>query len=448
MDFYITLITDLINTIVWLSFPFQLLTFKKKKKYVIVSITALLILEAMNIAVRLNETLYNTPLKTIIIMSLFLFIYIYCFEEKLSQKIIGCIGFYIILGLTEVSAFATFYLLGVEINSTNLIHNIATLTFIFVTWLLFLIFKNIFNKHIKNKQFSSEMWRFYIILASQFISSLIITYSIYINEKQLVDIVFTNPTMAILLSVYFIVSIFGDYFLYKILVINSENYDLKQELELSKIKDNLEIEYYKKLKDNIEATDKLNHDMKNMLTIIKSLATSDNEVSKEQALNMINNLSKEIEDNRIIRYCENDLINIVLVNKSKTMIENNIEFSTNINLPNTININDIDLCRIYSNIVDNAIDSCLNAKEKDNSFIVLNTNVVNNTLAIECTNYCDNKSKTDNKKLKSWKPNHKGLGIEILNSIAHEYNGVLYTDYNEDNETFNTKLTLSLNSSR
>lgn len=443
MDFYITLLVDLINTVVWLSFPFQLLTFKKQKKYMVISTLIFVILEAINILVRINVDLYDTPIKTILIMGLIMVLYITCFKEKLPYKIIGCFGFYIILGITEISAFATFYLLGIPIDQINLIHNIATLGYVFFSYFLFLVFKSIFNKSVKNKKFSSELWRFHIILASQFISTLLITYIIFMNENIIADIIFGNPTLVILLFVYFIVSLLADFFLYKVLVTNSENYEIKQALQIAKKKEELEYEYYNKLKVKADETDKLNHDMLNMLTIIKSLTAADSTVSKEQAATMIDDLTNKVNKNRTIKYCNNDILNIIISNKIDSSETSNIEFSANIDIPSETKIENIDLCRIFTNLLDNAICSCENSVDSNNLFVVLHANYTPEQLSIYCSNYCDASPKLVDNKFVSNKKNHKGLGIEILNNVAEKYNGKITTEYNQQANTFNTTIIMN-----
>lgn len=234
-----------------------------------------------------------------------------------------------------------------------------------------------------------------------------------------------------------------DIALYKVLLVNSENHDLKEELELSKIKSTYEMEYYNKLKDNISETRKMNHDISNMITVVQSMI-DDNKDSENylQATRIIDELSSTLSNNKIRIFCENELVNIIIINKYTSISENHIDFTANLNIPNNINIKDIDLCRIFTNIIDNAIESCIQCNNSNKNFIILSANIKDNNFVVKCENYCDKKVDLSDKKIKSTKKGHFGLGLEIISNIAETYSGYITTHY--ENNIFTTVALLKI----
>ena len=83
-----------------------------------------------------------------------------------------------------------------------------------------------------------------------------------------------------------------DIALYKVLLVNSENHDLKEALELSNLKNELELEYYNKMKVSIAETRKMNHDISNMITVVKAMVNDNNDNNSERANAIIQDLPK------------------------------------------------------------------------------------------------------------------------------------------------------------
>lgn len=59
------------------------------------------------------------------------------------------------------------------------------------------------------------------------------------------------------------------------------------------------------------------------------------------------------------RYCENQIVNAVLQNKSARIEQSEIQSSFSVSLPSDLPLQDIDLCALFANGLDNAIEACL-----------------------------------------------------------------------------------------
>lgn len=95
-------------------------------------------------------------------------------------------------------------------------------------------------------------------------------------------------------------------------------------------------------------------------------------------------------------------------------------------------INDYDLCRLVSNIIDNSINATRNAKDK--SQISINIEIDEKTLKINSENEFSNKTNDH-------KNGDHGNGIGIIKEIASKYNGTY--SYKHNDEIWKTQTVLN-----
>ena len=98
-----------------------------------------------------------------------------------------------------------------------------------------------------------------------------------------------------------------------------------------------------------------------------------------------------------------------------------------ISIGRSLNMEDIDLCRMLTNILENAVEGCQKVSEEQR-IIRLNLHSKGNFLFIKCENSCNEDNlRITNGKYKSSKKNSDkhGYGLKIINGIAEKYNGIL-----------------------
>lgn len=376
-------ILDLITTATFLQYPLQLLTLKKDKPiYKIIMGMFFVFTMIISFLSRTNEEFNANPFKPIVLFGVIAVTFFTCFSDKISQKTIAYVLFIASMCITELSVMALFTFMGFSLRDDKVANVLSNVVAILVLWILLLICKKIFDKNLKHKNYSSRMWQFDIIIVSQLMCSSAIAISVYNNNNF--ELTSANIILWIFVIATIICMVICDIALYKVLLVNSENHDLKEALELSNLKNELGLEYY----------------------------------------------------NKIRKFCDNELVNIIMINKYDTIKANHIEFSSNLNVPNNINVKNTDLCRLFTNIIDNAIESCVSSNDKGKVFIILSSQIKDNNFVVKCINYCDHNITDNIDNLQSTKPNHKGLGIEILKNITESYSGD-FTVSCEDN-TFTT----------
>ncbi len=219
-------------------------------------------------------------------------------------------------------------------------------------------------------------------------------------------------------SLFYVVS---DIVLFVMMKKLSQSEKIKEELRFREYKNQMNFDYYKSVEKNAEETRKLRHDMANILQVAGSLVEGDNR-DKETSKQILSQIRKEISEIRLEKYTENSLVNAIVSNKAAVCREKGISYDFDIRIPEEIGIEEIDICKVYVNIIDNAINAVLSLpNEKKN--IEIKSFVETGNLYISSKNYCS-EEKTKEKKPSS----EHGYGQKILAGIAEKYNGKFITD--------------------
>lgn len=123
--------------------------------------------------------------------------------------------------------------------------------------------------------------------------------------------------------------------------------------------------------------------------------------------------------------CENNIVNAVMQSQSAHCKKCGIHLDAFLDLPQDICINGIELCSIFSNIMDNAIDAC-SLLPKEYRKIYIYATIKQGFLIIKETNPCLSHAEAPVKP-----SNHSGLGLGILEELAQRRNGEIRIDHSE-----------------
>lgn len=127
-------------------------------------------------------------------------------------------------------------------------------------------------------------------------------------------------------------------------------------------------------------------------------------------------------------YCLNPVIDAVVSSKIKEANAANIQINVDLKVPEKEILSSSELCAIFSNILDNAINACISV-EKEKRIISLTSKKANDYWIIICENSYIDKSKI--KKENSIINNH-GWGLEIIKDIVSRHNGEIQIEKNDD----------------
>ena len=99
----------------------------------------------------------------------------------------------------------------------------------------------------------------------------------------------------------------------------------------------------------------------------------------------------------------------------------NILFDTSLELPEDTGVSDSDLCIVFGNCVENAIEACRGISGE--RFIRINTRLSGKMLAVTVDNSFDGELKNEGGALISRKREGEGIGISSIKAIAEKYGG-------------------------
>ena len=135
----------------------------------------------------------------------------------------------------------------------------------------------------------------------------------------------------------------------------------------------------------------------------------------------------------------NNVLNAIINSKIIVAVDKNIDINTSVNITEPIHIDDIDLCGLLGNLLDNAIEAC--ERTESNRFINIKIITVKNNLIILIQNSMSgNIELIDNEYFSSKRKGLLGRGIAQINKIVDEYNGVVTRKH--DNYIFETKIVM------
>ena len=180
------------------------------------------------------------------------------------------------------------------------------------------------------------------------------------------------------------------------------------------------LEYAKNIKRQYEETQRIQHDIKQVYSVMASLVSNK---KYDEALEYIKKADKNIILNEKIIDVENDFLNAILNSKISFAKENGIEVFC-VTEKNIAGIENEDLCTLIGNMLDNAIEACVKC-DKEDRFIEINISSYINKIIITVSNTVQNDVFSDNENLNTTKSETAlhGFGVKSIRQIAEKYNG-------------------------
>lgn len=207
----------------------------------------------------------------------------------------------------------------------------------------------------------------------------------------------------------------------------SKNNTLQNEVKLYHQQSELQHKYYDNLENKYKESRKLIHDVRNHLQSIERLYENKEKYLAKKYTNDIHLMLNELNQKY---YTSNRILNIILNDKYQIIKNTNIDFDCKIGEIDLDFIREIDITTIFANLLDNSIEAA--KKVEDNSYIKFHVNKFNDFIVINIVNSINEKPIMKNKKIKSTKINHDGLGLENIRKTLEKYEGSLVIDFNTD----------------
>lgn len=286
-------------------------------------------------------------------------------------------------------------------------------------YIIVIVLKNVYKKQVQ-EEFSGQ-WSYLLISA---ICSICILYMIA-NDTGMarITIVVTGiVVLAVNIMLYRFYVSMSDRFIYE-----QDNILLRKQMDI----------YEQQISANVENAEKIRairHDMKHHIREIKEL--SEKGMTKE-INEYIDMLAGDINEAQSYIDTGNAALDGIVNYYMSVAATENIIFDTNISVPQNMQIKTYDLNIIMGNLLDNAFENTMMAKNKQ---VLLKMKYFNSILYISSINTYTGAIKKSGEKFISLKDSSHGYGVDNIKRIVNKYNGNIEIDYK--NNVFNISIVL------
>jgi len=180
--------------------------------------------------------------------------------------------------------------------------------------------------------------------------------------------------------------------------------------------------------DIMSASDELRrrrHDFRHYLAVLKDY----NQNGKTKEIDQL--IDEQLQVKSVLPdkiFCENAAINAVLSYYHAASEEQGISTELHVEFPTTPpgNLSENELCVIFGNLLENAIEACAYIDDASKRFIVLKANIHMSTYVISMENSFDGNLRMENNQFFSRKRDEIGIGLMSIKGIARNRKGEAY----------------------
>lgn len=431
--FFIYCVSAIIDLTIYLIFIKAFLKEKKEFGFIrsaVIFMAGLFNLLAVTIV---KDPVFTLVSSTLIFTSLSVFLYtgslIYRLFSGLLVSMIGTLS-------EAVTIIAINYVIF-RISLDDFEHSIGYyLLGLFVSKIIFFTIVKllIYFKISRNNYIPKLSWFILFIIP---LLSILISYQIAINLRSYN---FFSSIMAIFSFVSILIINVIVFTMFEALIGHNE---IKEKYKMADHQLSIQRIHYNELFDDYKSTLGLKHDLKNHINILGSLLQSGNYDKAEKYLVAIHKNSHF--DSGMINTC-NPEMDAMISYKRRVAKNKGIIMDVDIQVPDIIPVEPMDICIILGNLLDNAIEACCSEKvQKNERKIDLSIKLLRNFLSIRISNFFSGEIIEDEGRFLSIKKNynHHGYGIFNIERAVKKYNGSVKID--SKNKIFTVNIVLECN---
>lgn len=190
-------------------------------------------------------------------------------------------------------------------------------------------------------------------------------------------------------------------------------------------------DYYKELENNQLQIRRFRHDMKNHFAVAGELLK---EECYAEAREYFEQLSGHMET-RNRKFCKNGIVNALLNLKYNTAVDQGVDTFFNISIDDMLGIDEISLCTIFANTLDNAVEACERIEECEKRKLSVKARYTENGyFSYEICNSKVNEIREKKGRFLTNKEDKKshGLGLLSVREIVTRYQGTMDVSYTEN----------------
>lgn len=369
-----------------------------------------------------KDIVYYKYLLYILLSSLIIYISL-VYEESLSKKIFTFFNMWLFSNVILIICANVINLFSLE--NFNLYIFPFALSRIFIELIFFpIIYLYLRDPYKKMLKLVSDkvinIMSFYSIIIFLFL----ITHYKFNSLKPVNFYEFLNDLLFIIIIILSYVIIF--------IAMWSVNRNVELEYKFKAIDTQIELQKknYKNLNESIEKYNAFEHDIRHHNLVIKSMINSKNYIAASEYLDKFT--ESGVQSNISI-LCKNFTVDSILKYYMSIAFNNNIDFKVNLNIPEDINIDNLDLTVAIGNCVENAIEACNKMSNDCKKYINIKAEIRELQLVIKIENSFNGQVLKEGNVIKTSKAvEGHGIGLSNVRKITEKYNGYFNVKYNEN----------------
>lgn len=138
----------------------------------------------------------------------------------------------------------------------------------------------------------------------------------------------------------------------------------------------------------------------------------------------------------------NIMLDAILNSKLSLARAKKIEINAKATAPETMPVSDIDLCVVVGNLLDNAIEACINIDDEDVRFIRVYIGILKGQLYISISNSTGTDVRKQGSRYLSIKSGKYGFGLQSIDRVVRKYKG--YVNRQNEKGVFATEIMLPM----
>ena len=285
---------------------------------------------------------------------------------------------------------------------------ISSVMSVMISYVVVILIRGLYGK--KGNNGLTGQWYYLLLVALLSIGILHVIYQSRSLPREPVMIV---STMVLILNVilYYFYNSMMDAFTY-----NQENILLKKQMDIYDAQIRADI-------DNNRIIKSIRHDMKHHIRELDALIDNG---EYEKIKEYLSSMMEDIHSAQRVINTGNNYFDAILNYYADKAVQRDIEFKTDIIVPEDFNMRTYDLNIIMGNLLDNALENTIKANKSN---VNLSIRYANGLLDIIVSNTYQGKIQKESNHFISSKNEEHGFGIENVKRMVEKYNGEINIDY-------------------
>ena len=180
-------------------------------------------------------------------------------------------------------------------------------------------------------------------------------------------------------------------------------------------------QHYEELTQKMDEISKMRHDMRHHLRTV--MAYAQQEKYEELMKYLQEYASVMTKEEKTVCYCRNMAVDAVIHFYAGELKQRGILLEYDMMLPENISISDTDLCKIYGNLLENAVDAVAEQSGEKNPYVKILTKIKNKKLLIEISNTYTNEIQRKEDRFYSTKHEGFGIGTASVSEVVQKAGG-------------------------